>query len=298
MNDKRRRTPIAEALTPHLQAALKRIGLYHRLKASPLYDLYWTIVDRSLIVDRRREADFYRNLLKGFRRRDLVFDIGAHTGSKTATFLRLGARVVAVEPDPVNQVILEDQFLRHRLARRPVAIVRKAVSDGSGVETMWIDEPGSAKNTLSPKWVETLRADAGRFGRHLEFAQRIEVDTTTLEELIVTYGLPFFVKIDVEGYEQHVLQGMRRPVPYLSFEVNLPEFRSEGLRCVELLGRLAAHGEFNYAADCRWGLVLQEWLGQQAFLEVLNRCAEKSIDVFWKTSPPEPARAVSPRAPR
>ena len=293
---KRHRTAILQTLKPHLQAILRRIGLYHRLKASPLYDLYWTMADRSLIDDRRRETHFYRNLLKGFRQGDLIFDIGAHTGSKTATFLRLGARVLAVEPDEVNQGILEEQFLRYRLARRPVAIVRKAVSDGNAIETMWVDEPGSAMNTLSPKWVETLRGDAGRFGHHLEFAHRKEVETTTLEQLIVTYGLPFFVKIDVAGYEQNVLRGMHRSVPYLSFEVNLPEFRPEGLRCVELLGRLTGDGEFNYAADCRRGLILQEWLGQHDFFEVLHRCADKSIEVFWKTSPPELTCAVYGRA--
>jgi FkbM family methyltransferase len=283
---KRHITITVQTLKSGLQAILRRIGLYHRLKASSLYYLYWTIADRSLIDDRRRETDFYRNLLRGFRQGDLIFDIGAHKGSKTATFLRLGARVVAVEPDEVNQVILEDQFLRYRVTRRPVIIVRKAVSDGNTVGTMWIDEPGSAKNTLSPKWVETLRGDARRFGHSLEFAHRKEVETTTLEQLIVTYGLPFFVKIDVEGYEQHVLRAMHRPVPYLSFEVNLPEFRPEGLKCVELLGRLAADGEFNYAADCRRGLVLQDWLGQQDFFEVLNRCADRSIEVFWKTTLP------------
>ena len=275
-----------QTLKPHLQAILRRVGLYHRLKASRLYDLYWTIADRSVIDDRRRETDFYRKLLRGFRRGDLIFDIGANKGSKTAAFLRLGARVVAVEPDEINQAILEEQFLRYRMTRRPVVIVRKAVSDSNTVGTMWIDEPGSAVNTLSSKWVETLRGDAGRFGHRLKFAQRREVETTTLDQLIVTYGHPFFVKIDVEGFEQNVLRGMDRPVPYLSFEVNLPEFRPEGLKCVELLGRLAADGKFNYAVDCRAGLVLQHWLGRQDFVEVLDRCADRSIEVFWKTSPP------------
>ena len=31
---------------------------------------------------------------------DLVFDIGAHVGDRVASFRRLGARVVAVEPQP------------------------------------------------------------------------------------------------------------------------------------------------------------------------------------------------------
>ena len=31
---------------------------------------------------------------------DLVFDVGAHVGDRVASFQRLGARVVAVEPQP------------------------------------------------------------------------------------------------------------------------------------------------------------------------------------------------------
>lgn len=271
-------------LKPHLQAILKRVGIYQRLRASFLYDLYWKVADRSLLEDRHREIDFYRTLLTGFREGDLIFDVGANQGSKTAIFLSLGARVVAVEPDEANQRILREMFLKYRLTPMPVVIVGKAMSDRCALETMWIDEPGSAKNTFSQKWVETLKHDQERFGHTFNFPQRREVTTSTLEALFITYGLPFFVKIDVEGYELNVLQGMRRPVPYLSFEVNLPEFRPEGLRCVELLGRLAVNGRFNYTADCRRGFVLEEWLDPYAFSRVLYQCADKSIEVFWNAS--------------
>jgi FkbM family methyltransferase len=249
-----------------------------------VYSLYWSMADPALIDNRRKEVHFYRNLLKGFQHNDLIFDVGANQGTKTDIFLRLGSRVVAIEPDETNQAILRERYLRYRLSRKPVVIVGKAVSDRNAVATMWIDEPGSAKNTFSQKWVESLRHDEQRFGQTLSFAQRREVETTTLEQIINTYGLPFFVKIDVEGHEINVLRGMRRPVPYLSFEVNLPEFRTEGLQCVELLGRLAAEGKFNYTADCRRGLAIEAWLGSQEFSSVLSQCAERSIEVFWKTS--------------
>jgi hypothetical protein len=160
--------------------------------------------------------------------------------------------------------------------------VGEAVSDKNGVETFWVDEPGSAKNTLNHKWVELLQEDGERFGKKLNFEKQKEVVTVTLDDLIGTYGRPFFVKIDVEGHEYNVLAGLRRPVPYLSFEVNLPEFRSEGLKCVGLLGRLAPDGKFNYA-DSRLKLACAQWLGLDEFCRVLNECPEASIEVIWKT---------------
>jgi FkbM family methyltransferase len=267
-----------------LQTILDEFHLHHRLKASCVYDLYWSIADKRMIEARSREVDFYRKLLNGFRKGDLIFDVGANQGAKTDVFLRLGARVVAVEPDERSMEILREKFLRYRLAPKPVVIVSKAVSDRIAVETMWIDEPGSAKNTLSQKWVDTLRGDERRFGHSLDFAQKREIETTTLEKLITAYGPPFFVKIDVEGFEPSVLRGLQSQIPYLSFEVNLPEFRPEGLQCVDLLGRLAADGKFNYATDCQRGLVREQWYDPPEFSRVLEQCAEKSIEVFWKTS--------------
>ena len=274
-------------LKPNVQRMLKWMGLHERLRESYVYDLYWRMADRRRIDRRSKEVAFYRSLLNGFRPGDLVFDVGANVGEKTDVFLRLGARVVAVEPDEACQGVLRDKFLRYRLAPKPVVIVGKAVSDNQKIETMWVDGPGSALNTLSQKWVASLKDNKTRFEHTLDsmtFAGRKDVETTTLEQLVATYRLPFFVKIDVEGSELAALRGMRRPVPYLSFEVNLPEFRPEALECVELLKRIATNGKFNYSADCEVGLALDTWLEPHEFLPVLSRVKEKSIEVFWRTT--------------
>jgi len=263
--------------------SLKRTGLYYRVKASRVHSLYLEFVDKSRMERSRNELDFYRKLLRGFRKGSLIFDIGANEGTKTSLFLRLGAKVIAVEPDVANQMILRQKYLKYRLVRKSVVVVSKAVSDQNGFEPMWIDKPGSALNTLSMKWVETLRSDEKRFGRTFDFGGRLQVETVTLEELMDRFGLPFFIKIDVEGAELRVLRGMRRPVPYLSFEVNLPEFLQEGMECVQILSSLVANGKFNYVVDCQQGLVLERWLSAREFSHVLTQCRDRSIEVIWKT---------------
>jgi len=73
------------------------------------------------------ERRFYRPFL---RAGDLVFDIGAHHGEKCAAFLSLGARVVAVEPNPNGLALLSKRFPREietgRLIVLPVAVGRSA----------------------------------------------------------------------------------------------------------------------------------------------------------------------------
>ena len=272
---------LSRSIVSYCQVLLKKIGIYHRLKASRLYDFYWGVVDKRLVEAMAKEVEFYQKLLVGFKPGDLIFDVGANHGHKTGIFLKLGARVVAIDPDETNQQVLRETFFWYRWRKQPVVVVGKAVSGSSGTLQMWIDEPGSAKNTLSQKWVDTLRHDESRFGHRLNFAQQKEVETVSLEELIRIHGTPFFVKVDVEGHEPQVLQGLKRAVSYLSFEVNLPEFRQEGLECIEILGNVSRNGRFNYAVDCEHGMILEQWQSLEEFKETFNSCAEPSIEVFW-----------------
>jgi FkbM family methyltransferase len=266
-----------------VQHLLRRAGIYERLKASRLYDAYWTMQDRRIIEDRDSEIQFYRRTLEGLRKGDLVFDIGANQGYKTDMFVRLGASVVAVDPDADNAALLKDKFLKYRLSPKPVHVVGKAVSDSSAVMTMWVDAPGSALNTLSTKWVDTLRQDETRFGERTQFAGSKKVETTTLDELMTSFGVPFYVKVDVEGHEPSVLRGLKKPVRYLSFEVNLPEFKAEGLECIELLKTLEPSGQFNYSTDARRDLELPDWVLAAKFAAMFERIEESSVEVWWRT---------------
>ena len=265
-----------------VKRALKASGLYNRVKGSFIYSWYWRFADPCVINGIEAEKAFYRKLLEGFERGGLIFDIGANHGRKTGIFLKLGAKVVAVDPDELNQQTLREKFLAYRLDKYPVTILGKAVSDRRGIETFWIDEPGSGKNTLNQKWVNTLKEDPERFGKAVTFGSQREVATTTLEDLINEYGRPFFIKIDVEGHEASVVRGLKHPVPFLSFEVNLPEFKQEGSQCIELLEHLCPQGKFNFTVDCKSGLELTQWLEPREFISVFEQCSHKCVEVIWK----------------
>ncbi|HEY1791181.1 MAG TPA: FkbM family methyltransferase [Verrucomicrobiae bacterium] len=277
---------VSISLKQKAQGFFKTLGLYERVKASRIYDFYWSYADPHWITDRAKEVQFYRTVLAGLRRGDLIFDIGANAGLKTDVFLRLEARVVAVEPDEMNREVLKRKFLKNRIFPKAVTIEGKAVSDQTGRVSMLIDAPGSALNTLSPKWATALRSDPARFGQQFDFTTEKTVETTTLESLIEKHGIPFYAKVDVEGHELNVLRGLKRPLPYLSFEVNLPEFREEGLECIGLLKRLAPEGKFNCVADCGAGLKFPAWLAAEEFAQAYRQCPESTIEIFWHNTGP------------
>ncbi len=62
---------------------------------------------------------------------------------------------------------------------------------------------------------------------------------TTLDQLIAEYGSPSFCKIDVEGFERQVLEGLSSPVSCISFEFTR-EFLDDARVCVSLLENLGS----------------------------------------------------------
>jgi POT family proton-dependent oligopeptide transporter len=186
------------------------------------------------------------------RRGDLVFDIGAHVGDRIAAFRRLGARVVAIEPQPALVMTLKLLYGRDRaVAIEPVAVGR---TDGALELRLNLDNP-----TLSTASDALVRAAARAPGWQGEsWTRSICVPVLSLDTLIERHGCPAFIKIDVEGFEAEVLAGVTQPVPALSFEFTTiqPQVASHALaRCAEL-----GYGRYNAAFGESHSLVHREWL--------------------------------------
>jgi FkbM family methyltransferase len=196
-----------------------------------------------------RLISFYRQFI---RPGDLCFDIGAHIGSRLRIWRRLGARIVAVEPQPQFM-----RFLERWYGGRPgITRVETALGSAPGEATLMVSRRTPTVTSLSPQWIETVRR-ARSFSR-VDWDATIQLPVSTLEALIERYGEPAFCKIDVEGSEQEVLNGLAHPIGCLSFEY-IPAAADMAAACIARLESLGDY-EYNYAVGEHMRLHLESWV--------------------------------------
>ncbi|KPP99414.1 FkbM family methyltransferase [Marinobacter sp. HL-58] len=209
---------------------------------------------RSLVIYRRpgRQRALRQLYSEFVGPGDLVFDIGAHLGDRSSAFSALGARVVAVEPQP--RLLC---WLRWLTRHQPgVVCLSLAVGRAPGNAELALSLRNPAVASLDSRWREHLRTTTAGF-RHVRWEDSVTVPVTTLDELIWQYGRPGFCKIDVEGFEAEVLAGLSQPLPALSFEfVNGTLDRA--LRCLKELDLLGQY-EFNVIAGEQRRFIWVSW---------------------------------------
>jgi FkbM family methyltransferase len=193
---------------------------------------------------------------------DLVFDVGAHLGNRARAFAALGCRVVALEPQPHIAAALRRFVGGDSL----IQVVERAVAGVPGRATLSISERTPTVSTLAADWRDA-RSREPDFG-DVSWNDAVEVEVTTLDALIEEFGRPAFVKIDVEGGELDVLQGLSTPVPALSFEF-LPRALDAAQACVARVQALGPY-RFNWSLAESSVLVLPRWVSGPALLEALG----------------------------
>lgn len=199
-----------------------------------------TVRSLRIYYGNRARAAAMDQLYGGFiQRGDLVFDVGAHVGDRTASFRRLGARVVAVEPQHAMAGLLRLLYGH----RRAVAIEEVAVGREPGRARLLINADNLTVSSVSPAFVDAARDAPGWESQR--WTRAAEVTVTTLDALIAKHGRPAFIKLDVEGFEVEALQGMSRAVRALSFEFTTIQ-RDVALACVERC-RVLGYTRFNAA---------------------------------------------------
>jgi hypothetical protein len=88
--------------------------------------------------------------------------------------------------------------------------------------------------------------------------------------LIEKYGIPQFIKIDVEGYELEVLKGLSHPINAISFEYTVPEQAEKLVTCIKRIEELDGKTLFNYSIGESMELVFQKWYTADRLIEHVN----------------------------
>jgi FkbM family methyltransferase len=208
--------------------------------------------ERNERANQGKRLAFYRRFLN---QGDLVFDIGANVGNRVQVFLEIGCRVVAVEPQPGCVRILNEKFGNR------VTIEQVGLASREGQMEMFIADE-STISTFSKEFIDKTRDS--KFRRN-NWNEKILVRIVRLDQLVQKYGVPLFCKIDVEGFETEVLRGLATPVPFLSFEYQVPEMKENVMNCLSLLNSLNTAYRFNYSIGESMTLVLPQHLPYEEF---------------------------------
>jgi len=121
-------------------------------------------------------------------------------------------------------------------------------------------------SSFSERWIAAVKA-SGRFGQ-CSWKQGEVVPVRTLDDLIAEFGVPAFVKIDVEGYETEVVRGLSRAVPAMSIEFT-PELMANTLDCVEHL-RSLGEPKFQISEGESMRLMLPMWVTSGEVTDILT----------------------------
>jgi FkbM family methyltransferase len=182
----------------------------------------------------------------------LAFDIGSHVGDRIGSFRRLGARVVALEPQPLCAEAIRIVYR----GDADVTLLEAACSDRPGRVTLRVNSANPTVSTASADFIGAADGAGGWEGQVWD--GQVEVPATTLDALVAEHGSPAFAKIDVEGLEDRVLAGLSQALPALSFEFTTIQ-RDVALRCLDRLAGLGPY-RFDMALGESQRLTFERWL--------------------------------------
>jgi FkbM family methyltransferase len=159
---------------------------------------------------------------------DLVYDIGAHIGQDSEFYLKKGFRVIVIEADPSLAAAIQARLSPYPAERW--VLLTEGIGAVSGKLPFYLNHTFSEWNSF--------REDHGTRGGQFEV---IAIPVRHISDVLAAYGVPYFMKLDVEGWELPLLQSLRdtgvRP-RYISSELGNAEqnYALGTIDCLESMG--------------------------------------------------------------
>ena len=155
-------------------------------------------------------------------KKDLIFDVGMHKGEDTDYYLSKGFKVIAFEADP--DLIKQSKIkFKNDIKNGNLIIVEGAIVDKSFDKKIKF-----YKNKRNTVWGTVLKEWAERNEREGAESEIIEVDSINFKECLIKFGIPYYLKIDIEGMDIvccETLLSFKQKPHYISIESEKIDFK-------------------------------------------------------------------------
>lgn len=167
------------------------------------------------------EGEIYDYIYDDIRGK-LVFDIGSNIGQMVKRFINVNSKVVAVEP--------QSELTSHENYNGVFAIKHVCVSNeiGNSIFYKCSDNTMSSCNEDRKNW-EICSSSTKEW-------TETSIQTITLDSLIEEFGVPSYIKVDVEGLEDKVFEGLNHKVNLISFEF-VKDNEENTIKCLKILDK-------------------------------------------------------------
>lgn len=189
---------------------------------------------------------------------DLIYDIGMHVGDDTDFYLRKGFRVVAIEANPELAAKAAERFAG-AIAESRLSVLNVAVAGYNGLIELLITPEKDDWSTVVPEVAKKKEAESGA-----SFTA-IEVGAIRFEPILARFGVPYYMKLDIEGAERHCLEALA------GFSAR-PKFISIELGALNALDSLSSLGYSQFK-------IINQRLNESI---VLPRPPREGQDVEWR----------------
>ena len=165
---------------------------------------------------------------------NLIYDIGMHKGKDTEFYLKKGFKVIGVEANPILVDMCKHKFQKE-IEEGKLIIVDKAISYENGKIQFFIDENKNDWGSIAKEW---------NFYSN-KMVREIIVESIQLQDIISNYGMPYYMKIDIEGADIFCLQALLKmniKPQYISAELLAPHNSATNMDCLDILSTLKVLG--------------------------------------------------------
>lgn len=141
----------------------------------------------------------------------LIYDVGLHNGDDTEGYLKKGFKVISIEADPILAQKAQKKFHEY-ISKDRLKILNIGVAPEEGEFDFYINEEKSEWNSFD-------LSIASRDGLPWH---AIKVKALPFEKIIAQHGIPYYLKVDIEGHDYLCIRGVNKDdLPkYMSVEVN------------------------------------------------------------------------------